>query len=276
MYRIAALILSLTALALPAQASGASTTATALLAQLPVAADQPMTGYSRDQFKHWVDADHDGCDTRKEVLAAESLMRPRPPCARTSSGLWFSPYDGKRYTRSRYMDIDHMVPLAESWRSGASKWDAGTRQRFANDEWGPALIAVSATSNRSKGDKDPAAWLPPRRAYRCTYLTSWVTTKWRWQLTVGQAEHDRIANLLRSCTKASQTIVKPARPTITLAPVDDTDDTNDDTGTGDGATDPQFATCAEAIAAGYGPYFQGDDPEYAWYTDGDGDGVVCE
>jgi micrococcal nuclease len=39
--------------------------------------------------------------------------------------------------------------------------------------------------------------------------------------------------------------------------------------------DPQYDTCADAIAAGYGPYMR-TDPEFAWYGDGDGDGVVCE
>ena len=40
--------------------------------------------------------------------------------------------------------------------------------------------------------------------------------------------------------------------------------------------DPRFGSCAEAIRNGYGPYYKGKDPEYAWYEDRDGDGVVCE
>jgi endonuclease YncB( thermonuclease family) len=43
-----------------------------------------------------------------------------------------------------------------------------------------------------------------------------------------------------------------------------------------GGTDPRFGTCREAIAAGFGPYVRGVDPEYDWYRDADGDGVVCE
>lgn len=43
-----------------------------------------------------------------------------------------------------------------------------------------------------------------------------------------------------------------------------------------GGTDPRFSYCYEANDAGYGPYYQGQDPEYDWYDDADNDGEVCE
>lgn len=46
--------------------------------------------------------------------------------------------------------------------------------------------------------------------------------------------------------------------------------------TSSGGTDPMFDYCYEANDAGYGPYFQGQDPEYDWYDDADHDGEVCE
>lgn len=58
------------------------------------------------------------------------------------------------------------------------------------------------------------------------------------------------------------TVTEPAQPRTVM-----------DAGT---ATDPRFDTCKEALAAGYGNYRQGEDPEYSWYQDRDGDGVVCE
>lgn len=39
--------------------------------------------------------------------------------------------------------------------------------------------------------------------------------------------------------------------------------------------DPRFPGCADAGAAGFGPYTEGQDVEYAWYPDADGDGVAC-
>lgn len=43
-----------------------------------------------------------------------------------------------------------------------------------------------------------------------------------------------------------------------------------------GGLDPRFGTCREAKAHGYGPYYAGRDPEYAWYRDADHDGIDCE
>ena len=40
-------------------------------------------------------------------------------------------------------------------------------------------------------------------------------------------------------------------------------------------TDPRFATCKAANAAGYGPYFSGVNVEYGWYRDANSDGKVC-
>ncbi|WP_328381350.1 hypothetical protein [Streptomyces sp. NBC_00400] len=39
-------------------------------------ARESRTGYERDKFRLWTDADHDGCDTRKEVLLAEAVRSP--------------------------------------------------------------------------------------------------------------------------------------------------------------------------------------------------------
>lgn len=43
-----------------------------------------------------------------------------------------------------------------------------------------------------------------------------------------------------------------------------------------GSTDPRYGTCKEAKSHGLGGYVRGVDPEYDWYRDSDGDGVVCE
>ena len=128
---------------------------------LTVSQDQ-LTGYNRSLFKHWIDADKDGCDTRAEVLIEEAIVRPKigKKCAITG-GKWLSSYDGKTTSKALDLDIDHLVPLAEAWRSGAWSWTPAQREAFANDlTESRTLVAVSLGLNRSKGDKDVDNWLP--------------------------------------------------------------------------------------------------------------------
>lgn len=168
--------------------------------QLPLA-DESREGYERTSFKHWVDADKDSCNTRMEVLIAESRVEPTVvDRCRVVAGEWYSYYDGVTLTAPGGLDIDHMVPLAEAWDSGASGWTAARREAYANDlDAGRSLVAVTARSNRSKSDQDPSTWLPPLADARCTYAADWVSTKLRWGLTVDQAEADALAELAEGC-----------------------------------------------------------------------------
>nr|WP_107056083.1 HNH endonuclease family protein [Streptomyces griseus] len=166
--------------------------------------DEDRTGYERTKFRHWVDTDRDGCNTRSEVLIEEAVTAPEQGanCALVG-GSWYSPYDDTYFTQARALDIDHLVPLAEAWDSGASAWTAAERQAYANDlDDARALIAVSAASNRSKADQDPTTWQPPASGYRCTYATDWVAIKTRWTLAVDPAEQTAISEILDTCPNA--------------------------------------------------------------------------
>ncbi|MFJ9461621.1 HNH endonuclease family protein [Kitasatospora sp. NPDC101447] len=174
---------------------------------LPVA-DENREDYERTKFRHWIDADKNGCNTRKEVILAEAVDAPEvgPGCALTG-GTWFSPYDSLTVTDSAALDVDHMVPLAEAWDSGAYGWTPKEREAYANDLGDErSLIAVSARSNRSKADKDPADWMPPARNYTCTYLTNWTTVKTRWSLTVDQREADTLHQIAADCPDETITV----------------------------------------------------------------------
>jgi len=183
----------------PAGASPASGLE-ALVSRLRVE-PEVQSGYDRDLFRHWIDADGDGCDSRREVLIAESTtpVSIGSGCS-LSGGTWYSAFDGVTTTDASSFDIDHFVPLKEAWDSGAHAWDSGTRQRFANDlEYAGSLIAVSASSNRSKGAGDPTEWLPPNRSYRCVYLVTWVEVKLRWNLSADPGEIAAIRSAGSGC-----------------------------------------------------------------------------
>jgi hypothetical protein len=177
------------------------------------------------------------------------------------------------------VQIDHVVALSDAWQKGAQKLSPQKRTAFANDPLN--LLAVDGPTNLRKGDGDAATWLPPNKAYRCQYAARQVAVKKRYGLWVTAAERDAIARVLRACpaqalpragavplgggTKgALPSPSSTAAAPVPLVPQQPT------------RTDPQFPTCKAAVAAGYGPYVSGRDPEYGWYRDADSDGTVCE
>ena len=266
--------------------AGLARLALVVLGELVVAPEQ-RSGYDRDLFAHWSDLDGDGCDTRREVLIrdsrVESVRDPNRAC-RIVSGLWYSYYDDEWVQGPSSLDIDHLVPLAEAWDSGAHGWSADRREEFANDE--AALVAVTSGSNRSKGARDPAEWMPPNDDFTCPYASAWVATKARWSLSVDRRESDFLQRLLAGqCAGTTLDIRTP----VLGFPVLDTPTLDTPTlGTpGDSAATPStvppnpgnsrncsdFSTQAEA-QEWFDTYF----PHYGDVArlDGDGDGEACE
>ena len=173
-------------------------TARVELAGLTVAEPHPMTGYSRAKFPHWI-TQYGTCDTREVVLARDGQDVKQDEQCRSVAGTWVSAYDDKVVTSASMIDIDHMVPLAAGWRAGADEWTTEQRRAFANDLTRPQLLAVSASSNRSKGDQDPSQWRPPQRSYWCTYSRAWIDVKDYYHLNITAPEKVALAEMLDTC-----------------------------------------------------------------------------
>ncbi|MBN8211028.1 HNH endonuclease [Bacillus sp. NTK071] len=167
------------------------------LNSLTVQSESSMSGYSRDKFPHWI-GQGNGCDTRQLVLQRDADYYSGD-CPVTS-GNWYSYYDGVQVYDPSALDIDHMVPLAEAWRSGASSWSTQKREDFANDLSGPHLIAVTASSNRSKGDQDPSTWKPTRYGAHCGYAKWWINTKYVYDLHLQSSEKTALQSMLNTCS----------------------------------------------------------------------------
>ena len=168
-------------------------------------------GYVRDAFgSDWVDTDGNRCNQRDDVLLRDAV----PGTARVAqqgacdhdvlAGTWHDPYTGrtlhftdlKDLAQAEAIQMDHVVPLAEAWVSGARRWSTAKRETFANDLG--ELLAVDGPTNMSKGDGDPASWRP-RQGYQCTYSRRWISVKARYGLTVDPAEKAALRQMLALC-----------------------------------------------------------------------------
>ncbi len=179
------------------------------LSELRVRLAGSMAGYSREEFPHWSDAEEFGwklpsgtpdagsCDARDAALIRDGKDERVEASCDVVSGRWFDPYGGDTYTDPEDIDIDHIVPLANAWRSGASSWSTDRRESFANVP--RDLLSVDDGLNQSKGDKGPEAWKPPRGAYWCTYAKRWIGVKHYWKLSVTGAERSALKQMLGTC-----------------------------------------------------------------------------
>ncbi|MFF2050743.1 HNH endonuclease family protein [Leifsonia sp. NPDC058194] len=179
--------------------------ARALLAGLPVKGSAPKTGYDRvARFgEAWRDVDGNGCGTRDDILARDLVDVVRSGDCTVVSGTLDDPYTGTRiaFTRgpetSARVQIDHVVPLLDAWRTGARALTQEQRVRLANDPLN--LVAVDGPTNQRKGAGDAATWLPPAKAYRCTYAARQVAVKAAYALWVVPAERAALDRILAAC-----------------------------------------------------------------------------
>ncbi|MFF5211859.1 HNH endonuclease family protein [Streptosporangium sp. NPDC000396] len=188
---------------------GGKSSAAALkeLDRLQVKGRAPMTGFDRERFgPAWSDVDHNGCDTRNDILRRdlkdETFKRGTKDCI-VLSGTLDDPYSGRiiKFERgqktSMAVQIDHVVALADAWQKGAQQWPEGKRKELANDPLN--LLAVDGPLNSQKGAGDAATWLPPRRTYRCAYVSRQIDVKVKYGLWVTSAEKDAMRTVLASC-----------------------------------------------------------------------------
>ena len=182
-------------------------TLTQVLGQIPVKGRAPKTGYSRAQFgQRWADADHNGCDTRNDILKRDLtgiVFKVKTRNCVVLSGVLHDPYSGSdiNFLRgnitSMAVQIDHVVALSNAWQTGAFKLTIAERTLLANDPLN--LLAVQGRLNSQKGDGDAATWLPPLKSYRCAYVARQVAVKSKYRLWLTKPEKTVILSILSKC-----------------------------------------------------------------------------
>lgn len=189
-------------------AAGDAEKAIGVLGSIPVKGRAAKTGYSRDEFgPAWSDTDHNGCDTRNDILTRDltnETFKPGTTNCVVATGTLTDKYTGTTINFVRGQDtssavqIDHVVALSDAWQKGAQQLSDDQRKELANDPLN--LMAADGAANSAKGDKDAATWLPPNKAFRCEYVSKQVAVKAKYSLWVTQAEHNAITGILATCT----------------------------------------------------------------------------
>lgn len=262
---------------------------------LPIKGRAPKTGYSRAQFgAAWSDVDHNGCDTRNDILNRDLTSITYKPGTHNCvvlTGTLADPYTGstiqfqRGQSTSSKVQIDHVVALSNAWQTGAQQLAPATRLAFANDPYN--LLAVDGPANQQKSDGDAATWLPSNKSYRCQYVARQIGVKAKYSLWVTQAEHDAMANVLSTCpsqtipdgsTVDAQVQQQTQQNNTTPAPVAPQQQATPQPEPQPAAPQQQdvyYANCAAVKAAGKAPLYR-DQPGYSSKLDRDGDGVACE
>lgn len=200
-----------TGIAAPADAGATYTTTLRAAARaLPVAAENNV-GYDRNRyFGGWLDHDKDCQNTRAEVLVTESKSALSYTTTRrctVATGRWTTTFDNKVHTSASTVQIDHTVPVAETWGSGARNWTQARRVAFYNDTgYAGALNAQTTLLNQQKQAKGPEDWMPPKN--QCSYLAQWITVKARWGMTADSREKAALVRLADQCAATNLTITK--------------------------------------------------------------------
>jgi hypothetical protein len=202
-----ALSLSIFLASLPQQAQSVTPTTVDVISTLQVKGRAPKTGYTRAQFgPAWKDVDSNGCDTRNDILKRDLksiVYKGVSESCVVLSGVLSDPYSGETISflrgiaTSSEIQIDHVVALSNAWQTGAFKLNLAQRTAFANDP--SNLLAVKGKLNSQKGDGDAATWLPPRKSYRCEYVTRQVMVKAKYGLWLTAPEKAAILKILKSC-----------------------------------------------------------------------------
>ena len=283
-----------------AGASNASGAAVDMLATLPVKGRAPKTGYARTQFgAAWSDVDHNGCDTRNDILKRDMTnvtFKPGTHDCVVKTGTLNDPYTGKtiNFVRGQHtstaVQIDHVVALSDAWQKGAQQLSADQRLQLANDPYN--LLAVDGPANQQKSDADAASWLPSNKSFRCQYVARQIGVKHKYALWVTQAEKDAMTSVLSGCP--GQTVPDgggvvasaqaDSQPAQTPEPVQTTQAAPAPAQTQaapasapaqQSGGDVYYQNCSAVRAAGKAPLYQGQ-PGYSRKLDRDGDGVACE
>ncbi|WP_413495506.1 DUF1524 domain-containing protein [Shewanella baltica] len=153
--------------------------------------------YHREDYPHWTDLDGNGLNTRQDLLATQSTVKPSfsRDGKTVMRGRWVSPWTGQIYLDAFMLDVDHTVPLGYAHARGAKYWNSYQREVFANDVRN--LQIVEKGLNIEKGAAGINEWLPPFN--QCHYILRFHRIMKIYQLKYFSNEESRVQELVAQC-----------------------------------------------------------------------------
>jgi Protein of unknown function (DUF1524) len=145
--------------------------------------------YDRDTFDPGVTTRVNGepWSPREVVLMKSSAIKVvLNEKGKIIGGQWLCPYTNAIITDPKYIDIDHIVPLAEAWICGAKNWNDRQKNSYARDI--DNLVAVSSIANREKGRCSLENWMPSQKDKQLWYVQRWIYTKRKYNLGMSKEE----------------------------------------------------------------------------------------
>lgn len=257
-----------------------------LLANIPTSAPEPTNKFDAAKFgSEGADIDHNGCDTRNDVLRRDLTkvtVEPGTNDCVVVFGELKDPYTGRSiqfHKGDPGIQVDHVVSLSEAWRSGADKFTDTQRLEFANDPLN--LLTVDSRKARERQDSGNSGWLPPDTEFHRTFLIRQIQVRAKYGLAMSPDTQTTVRSSLHLVapapapdpapvpdpSPAADPIPAPApRPTATRTSSRPT--VAPDSGV-------SYKNCAAVRKAGKAPLHRGE-PGYAKHLDRDDDGVACE
>lgn len=178
-------------------------TALAELAELVVMGKDHRAGSESEMVDWRTDIDHNGCDTRNDVLRRDLknivLQAGGDGCIVTSGDL-DDDYLGDSYSYelgSSAVEIDHVVSRSNAWQTGGAALSGDALREFASDPLN--LVTVSSDLKRQKDSADAATWLPPNESYQCEYVSRQIAVKHKYDLWVTAPEKETMQHVLDTC-----------------------------------------------------------------------------
>jgi len=135
------------------------------------------------------------------IRASEAPVSFTQPTECTvKTGRWTDPWSGAVTTVAHDFQIDHTVPLANAWHSGAWSWTQAQRVAYANDfNDTDHLVPILTSENETKGDRGPDEWRPPNQRAWCRYALAWDRIKAKWHLNATPTEWNAITSMAATC-----------------------------------------------------------------------------